>query len=126
MVGSKVGICTFSEWVLCHIDMCQPEYACCVCHAACLYCAVLCAMQACNRMNYVCVPLYETLGDTAVEFILEHSEVSLVAIEGKRLQRLARALHQVPKLLAVVYWGAADPADLKVTGWKGGGQTSGA
>lgn len=31
------------------------------------------AMQACNRMNLYCVPLYDTLGENAIEFIVKHS-----------------------------------------------------
>lgn len=31
--------------------------------------------QACNRMSYQCVPLYDTLGENAVEYIINHSEV---------------------------------------------------
>merc|ERR1712078_230987 len=32
------------------------------------------AMQATNRMGMQCVPLYDTLGANAVEFILNHSD----------------------------------------------------
>lgn len=71
------------------------------------------AMQACNRMSYVCVPLYETLGESAIEFILEHSEAKLVVVAAKRLGRVAKALKQVEKMLAVVYWGEPEPADLR-------------
>lgn len=31
------------------------------------------AMQACNRMNLYCVPLYDTLGENAIDYIVEHS-----------------------------------------------------
>jgi long-chain acyl-CoA synthetase len=65
-------------------------------------------------MNYVCVPLYETLGENAIEFILEHSAVSLVAIQGNKLGRLAKALSQVQRLAGVVYWGEASDKDIKV------------
>jgi hypothetical protein len=34
-----------------------------------------CPLQACNRMSYQCVPLYDTLGENAVEYIINHSEV---------------------------------------------------
>lgn len=36
------------------------------------------AVQGLNRMNGVCVPLYDTLGDKAVEYILDHAEIRLV------------------------------------------------
>ena len=35
---------------------------------------LLCA-QGINRMGYVAVPLYDTLGDEAVAYIVEHAEV---------------------------------------------------
>jgi long-chain acyl-CoA synthetase len=31
------------------------------------------AMQGCNRMSLVCVPIYDTLGENAVEYIINHS-----------------------------------------------------
>ncbi|CAI5484905.1 unnamed protein product [Closterium sp. Yama58-4] len=37
-------------------------------------------MEACNSQSIHCVPLYDTLGPEAVEFILNHAEVSLVAV----------------------------------------------
>jgi long-subunit acyl-CoA synthetase (AMP-forming) len=88
--------------------------------------------QACNRMSYVCVPLYETLGEDAIEYIIEHSEARLVVVAGKRLGRMAAALRQVGKLAGVVYWGEAAPADIRVsmpTAWLHAcrtGQTAGA
>jgi long-chain acyl-CoA synthetase len=47
-------------------------------------------LQACNRMSYVCVPLYDTLGENAVEFILNHSEASVVFVQGAKLGELAK------------------------------------
>jgi long-chain acyl-CoA synthetase len=88
------------------------------------------AMQGCNRQNLVCVPLYETLGETAIEFILEHSAARVVVVQGSKLARMAAALRALPpasarrpddggddggggsnSLLAVVYWGDDTPAD---------------
>jgi long-subunit acyl-CoA synthetase (AMP-forming) len=37
--------------------------------------------QAMNRMNGVCVPLYDTLGDEAVQYISEHAEIKLVTAQ---------------------------------------------
>ncbi|WIA33081.1 hypothetical protein OEZ86_006237 [Tetradesmus obliquus] len=71
------------------------------------------AMQACNRMSYVCVPLYETLGADAIEYIIEHSEARMVVVAGKRLGRMAAALKAVGKLAGVAYWGEAAPADIR-------------
>lgn len=66
-------------------------------------------------MSYVCVPLYETLGESAIEYILEHSEARLVVVAAKRMGRMAAALKQVDKLAAVVYWGQAAPKDIRVS-----------
>jgi hypothetical protein len=32
-------------------------------------------LQACNRMSMCCVPLYDSLGENAIEYIINHSEV---------------------------------------------------
>lgn len=82
------------------------------------------AMQACNRNNFVCVPLYETLGEDAIEFILQHSEARVVFVAGKRLGRVAKALGATPKgqVRAVVHFGdggaAADAEAAGATGAK--------
>lgn len=67
-------------------------------------------------MSYVCVPLYETLGENAVEFILQHADVQLVFVEGVRMARMLKALQEVHKMQAVIYWGPASAADIKVNG----------
>lgn len=69
--------------------------------------------QACNRNNFVCVPLYETLGEDAIEYILGHSEARLVFVQGKRLGRVAKALAAVPRgqVAAVVHWGGGESKD---------------
>eukprot|EP00967_Tisochrysis_lutea_P110981 scaffold174149_cov22-Tisochrysis_lutea.AAC.3 len=36
------------------------------------------AMRAMNRMSAVCVPLYETLGENAIEYIIQHSGAKMV------------------------------------------------
>jgi len=64
------------------------------------------AMQACNRMSYVCVPLYDTLGEGAVEFIIKHASVSTVFVQGSKLPALAKALPKLKGVVkSVVYWG---------------------
>jgi acyl-CoA synthetase (AMP-forming)/AMP-acid ligase II len=42
-----------------------------------------CGAQACNRQSLVCVPLYETLGQNAIEFIINHSSAALVVIQAE-------------------------------------------
>jgi long-subunit acyl-CoA synthetase (AMP-forming) len=67
-------------------------------------------------MSLVCVPLYETLGDDAIEFIIDHSTSSLVAVAGKRAAGLVKGLRKLKKgsLKTVVYWGDIAPKDLEV------------
>ena len=69
------------------------------------------AMQACNRMTIYCVPLYDSLGENAIEYILHHSECSLVFTQSEKFAMLAKALpHVKDKVKTVVYWGAGDAA----------------
>nr|XP_043620268.1 long chain acyl-CoA synthetase 1-like [Erigeron canadensis] len=46
------------------------------------------AMEACNAQNCICVPLYDTLGAGAVNFILEHAEVDIVFVQDKKVKQL--------------------------------------
>ena len=64
----------------------------------------------------ICVPLYETLGENAIEYIIDHSGTSVVLIAAKRLGRLTQAVPLLKKssLRAVVYWGEPRQEELKV------------
>ncbi|KAH9719177.1 Long chain acyl-CoA synthetase 4 [Citrus sinensis] len=42
-------------------------------------------MEACNALGLHCVPLYDTLGAGAVEFIICHSGVSIAFVEEKKI-----------------------------------------
>ncbi|KAG6648036.1 hypothetical protein I3843_07G118500 [Carya illinoinensis] len=46
------------------------------------------AMEACNAHSLVCVPLYDTLGPGAVNFILDHAEVDFVFVQDKKVKEL--------------------------------------
>ncbi|PSC70142.1 Long chain acyl-synthetase 4 [Micractinium conductrix] len=62
-------------------------------------------MQACNRNSVYCVPLYDVLGDNTVEYIIDHSESSIVFCSADKLPVLARAMHKVQREVGnVVYW----------------------
>ena len=41
--------------------------------------------QACNRQGVYCVPLYDTLGENAVEYILDHSESTIAFVSAANL-----------------------------------------
>lgn len=40
--------------------------------------------QACNAYTYVTVPLYDTLGDEAISFILMQSEIKLIVCDNSK------------------------------------------
>ncbi|KAJ4836053.1 eukaryotic long-chain fatty acid CoA synthetase (LC-FACS) [Turnera subulata] len=43
------------------------------------------AMEACNNQGITYVPLYDTLGANAVEFIINHAEVSVAFVQENKL-----------------------------------------
>ncbi|XP_031274144.1 long chain acyl-CoA synthetase 1 isoform X1 [Pistacia vera] len=46
------------------------------------------AMEACNAHSLVCVPLYDTLGPGAVNFIIDHAEIDFVFVQDKKAKEL--------------------------------------
>jgi len=78
------------------------------------------AMQACNRMGYVCVPIYDSLGEHAVEYIINHSETSMVFVSATNLPKLESALPEVKGFIkTVVYWGTENKESAeKIKGMK--------
>lgn len=46
------------------------------------------AMQACNGYSLICVPLYDTLGSGAVNYIIEHAEVDFVFVQDKKVKQV--------------------------------------
>ncbi|BAF28460.1 probable CoA ligase CCL6 [Oryza sativa Japonica Group] len=44
------------------------------------------AMQACNSQGICYVPLYDTLGANAVEFIMDHAEISIAFVQESKIQ----------------------------------------
>jgi long-chain acyl-CoA synthetase len=92
------------------------------------------AMQACNRAGARCVPLYDTLGDEAVRYVLAHSGAAAAFVAADKLAALADALavgrppHPVagaPAVRTIIVWGtpagsAPDPAALAAAAAKTG------
>lgn len=73
-------------------------------------------MQANNRQGSGIVPLYDTLGENAVEYILNHSESTICFVSVVNLPKLAKALPKVnDQLKTIVYWGKADSAKEQVS-----------
>ncbi|GBF99011.1 hypothetical protein Rsub_11815 [Raphidocelis subcapitata] len=106
--GDRVGICAVNspEWMI--------------------------SMQAANRMGYVAVPLYDTLGEDAVAYVVGHAEVRVVLCGASKLadvaqiaSRPAPAAGAARRLEAIIYWGrpseaaraAAEAAAARVAEW---------
>jgi len=73
------------------------------------------AMQACNRQALACVPLYDSLGEGAIEFILRHSGAVAVFVAADKAAALAAALAAGglgggSGVKTVVHWGPTPPA----------------
>ena len=67
------------------------------------------ALQACNRQSIYCVPLYDSLGENAVEYIINHSESSILFVSKEKLDTVIQALPKAHKgLKTLVYWGTHD------------------
>jgi long-chain acyl-CoA synthetase len=70
------------------------------------------AMQAGNYYSIYTVPLYDSLGENAVEYIVNHAGVELVFIDVAKLPEFVKVLPKLKqKTKAVVYWGAGEPTD---------------
>ncbi|OAY69152.1 Long chain acyl-CoA synthetase 4 [Ananas comosus] len=50
------------------------------------------SMQACNAHGIYCVPLYDTLGAGAVEFILCHAEIQIAFVEEKKIGEMKQVI----------------------------------
>lgn len=50
------------------------------------------AMQACNSQGICYVPLYDTLGENAVEFILDHAEISIAFMQESKIKPILAVL----------------------------------
>ena len=57
---------------------------------------------ACHAQSIVPVPLYDTLGPEAVEYIVKHAELSGIACSAKAFPILAQCLPQCPGVQLVV------------------------
>ncbi|XP_023533273.1 long chain acyl-CoA synthetase 4-like [Cucurbita pepo subsp. pepo] len=68
------------------------------------------SMEACNAHGLYCVPLYDTLGAGAVEFIICHSEISIAFVEEKKLPEILKTCPSTTKYLkTIVSYGKVTP-----------------
>uniref|UniRef100_A0A3Q7IF77 Long-chain-fatty-acid--CoA ligase n=1 Tax=Solanum lycopersicum TaxID=4081 RepID=A0A3Q7IF77_SOLLC len=59
------------------------------------------SMEACNAHGLYCVPLYDTLGAGAVEFIISHAEVAIAFVEEKKVPELLKTFPNAAKYLKI-------------------------
>lgn len=72
------------------------------------------AFQAAGKVNMTTVPLYDTLGDNAIEYICSHAEVKMVMVAESKIGVLTKALLEIKSnLQTVVYWGKPNEATLQ-------------
>ncbi|KAL0906006.1 hypothetical protein M5K25_024465 [Dendrobium thyrsiflorum] len=68
------------------------------------------SMEACNAHGIYCVPLYDTLGAGAVEFIICHAEVEIVFVEEKKIGEVLKTFPSSTKFLKkIVSFGNVTP-----------------
>ncbi|PHU09714.1 Long chain acyl-CoA synthetase 5 [Capsicum chinense] len=60
------------------------------------------SMQACNAHGLYCVPLYDTLGAGAVEYIICHAEVSVAFAEETKISEVLKAFPNAGKFLKIL------------------------
>ncbi|GJN04606.1 hypothetical protein PR202_ga22169 [Eleusine coracana subsp. coracana] len=63
-------------------------------------------LQACNSQGICYVPLYDTLGSNAVEFILDHAEISVAFVQESKIKSILAAVQKCrAHLKAIVSFG---------------------
>ncbi|KHG09916.1 Long chain acyl-CoA synthetase 4 -like protein [Gossypium arboreum] len=68
------------------------------------------SMEACNAHGLYCVPLYDTLGAGAVEFIICHAEISIAFVEEKKINELFKTFPaSTEHLKTIVSFGKVTP-----------------
>ncbi|KAL6982093.1 Long chain acyl-CoA synthetase 5 [Sarracenia purpurea var. burkii] len=84
------------------------------------------SMQACNALGLYCIPLYDSLGAGAVEYIIHHAEISITFVEETKINEVLKTLPDTIKYLrTVVSFGkvtaeqkkAAEDFDLAIYTW---------
>lgn len=84
------------------------------------------SMEACNAHGIYCVPLYDTLGAGAIEFIICHAEVEIAFVEEKKIGELLKTFPASTKFLkTIVSFGnvslderkAVESFDLAIYSW---------
>ena len=74
------------------------------------------AMQACNKTGAACVPLYDTLGENAVEYIVNHAECKIAFVSAKKIGVFLKTKGKIPTVTTVIYWGTPTEEEIKDLG----------
>ncbi|KAM7494343.1 hypothetical protein LguiB_028952 [Lonicera macranthoides] len=68
------------------------------------------SMEACNAHGLYCVPLYDTLGAGAIEFIICHSEITIAFVEEKKIAEVFKTFPKTTEnLRTIVSFGKVTP-----------------
>ncbi|XP_024370733.1 long chain acyl-CoA synthetase 4 isoform X3 [Physcomitrium patens] len=78
------------------------------------------AMEACNAQSIVCVPLYDTLGLTAVEYILNHAEIEIAFAQETKLPLIMKSLPNCTTFLKTLVSFGAVTSDQRSKGQDAG------
>lgn len=71
--------------------------------------------QACNRQSLWCVPLYDSLGENAIEYIIKHAGCSAVFVSSAKASTLTQTLGDLAGIIkTVIVWGPDAEAKAKV------------
>ncbi|KAF8698196.1 hypothetical protein HU200_035715 [Digitaria exilis] len=60
------------------------------------------SLEACNALGVCTVPLYDSLGAGAVEFIICHAEIQIAFVEEKKIKELLKMCHGTSKYLKTI------------------------
>ncbi|XP_020218242.1 long chain acyl-CoA synthetase 2 [Cajanus cajan] len=71
------------------------------------------AMEACNGYAVTYVPLYDTLGPNAVEFIINHAEVSIAFVQDNKIPSVLSCLDRCSNLKTIVSFGNVSSSQKK-------------
>lgn len=90
---SQLGVNTRERIGLCGQNC--PEYAI--------------ALQACNISNFCSVALYDSLGESAIEYIVKHADVKAIVTSAVKLPALLKIAAHMKEIVTqgVIYWGDA-------------------
>ncbi|KAG1667988.1 hypothetical protein FOA52_000632 [Chlamydomonas sp. UWO 241] len=73
-------------------------------------------------MSATCVPLYDSLGENAIEYIISHAETMIAFVQTEKLPQLLKGVKKTQGVLkSIVFWGAGNDeavAEIKALGYK--------